>query len=56
MIYIYPIDFESKAPSRKALVLYSILGIILFQLSMFLLAGSVIPKRVSIYLFAFLVI
>ena len=37
-------------------MIYSILGILLFQLEMFLISGSVLSKRVNIYLFAFLVI
>lgn len=56
LIYIYPIDFESKGLYRRSLVIYSILGILLFQLEMFLISGSVLSKRVNIYLFAFLVI
>lgn len=56
LIYIYPIDFESKGLYRRSLIIYSILGILLFQLEMFLVSGSVLSKRVNIYLFAFLVI
>lgn len=56
MIYVYPIDFESKSIYRKTLVIHSILAIILFQLLMFLIAGTILNKRVSIYLFAYLVI
>lgn len=42
--------------ARKYLVSYTIVGIIMFQLSMFIIASSVLSKRFSIYLFAFLVI
>jgi hypothetical protein len=56
MIYVYPIDFESKLQTRRALVVYSIAGIVLFQGAMFGLASTVLSSRVSIYLFAFLVI
>jgi len=56
MIYVYPIDFETKSIYRKTLVIHSILAIILFQLVMFMIAGTVLNKRVSIYLFAYLVI
>lgn len=56
MIYVYPIDFESKINNRKAFVIYSIFGIVLFQFGMFLVVSSVLSRRVSIYLFAFLVI
>jgi len=56
MIYIYPIDFESKGMYRKSLIFYSILGVIIFQLEMFVISGSVLSKRFNIYLFAFLVI
>ena len=56
LIYVYPLDFDSRPTQRKALIIYSIVGIILFQLGMFIVAGTVISKRISIYLFAFLVI
>jgi len=56
VIYIYPIDFESKPVNRKTLVVYSIVSVILFQLAMFIFAGSVLNKKINIYLFAYLVI
>lgn len=56
MIYNYPIDFESKAIYRKTLISNSIVGVIIFQLVMFVISGSVLNKRINIYLFAFLVI
>eukprot|EP00347_Sterkiella_histriomuscorum_P016017 403354814 len=56
LIYIYPIDFESKGLYRRSLIIYSIMGILLFQLEMFIISGSVLSKRINIYLFAFLVI
>ena len=56
MIYVYPIDFESKLTTRKALIVYSIVGIILFQLVMFFIASSVLSQRITLYLFAFLII
>ena len=56
MIYVYPIDFESKLTTRKALIVYSIVGIILFQLVMFFIASSVLSRRITLYLFAFLII
>lgn len=56
MVYIYPIDFESKPVFRKSLIVFSIAAIILFQLFMFIVSGSVLSKRINIYLFAFLVI
>jgi uncharacterized membrane protein YjdF len=56
MIYVYPIEFESKAVNRKTLVVYTIVGILLFQFGMFTIAGSVLSKRVSIYLLVVLII
>jgi len=56
MIYVYPLDFDSKKTTRRALIIFSVAGIILFQLVMFLIASTVLSKRVTIYLFAFLVI
>ena len=41
MIYIYPLGFESKHSNRKGLIVYSIIGILIFQLGMFLIAGTV---------------
>ena len=32
MIYIYPIDFESKLTYRKSIIVNSIFAIILFQI------------------------
>jgi hypothetical protein len=37
-------------------VVNSIIGIIIFQFGMFVISGSVLSKRINIYLFAFLVI
>jgi hypothetical protein len=56
LLYIYPIDFESKVSNRKYLVTPTIAGLILFQFSVFLLASTVLPRHLAIYLFAFLVI
>lgn len=56
MIYVYPLDFDSKPTTRRALIIFSVVGIILFQMVMFLIASTVLSKRVAIYLFAFLVI
>jgi hypothetical protein len=56
LIYIYPINFESRVAHRRHPLVYAIAGIVLFQLGMFLVATTVLTRRVSIYLFAFLVI
>jgi uncharacterized membrane protein YjdF len=56
MIYIYPIEFESKAVNRKTLIVYTIVGILIFQFGMYTIAGSVLSKRVSIYLLVVLII
>mmetsp|Transcript_35630 Transcript_35630/g.34659 ORF Transcript_35630/g.34659 Transcript_35630/m.34659 type:complete len:160 (+) Transcript_35630:1492-1971(+) len=56
LIYIYPIDFESKTNYRKVLITHSIIGILLFQLLVFLVCGSVINQKMAVYLFAYLLI
>lgn len=38
------------------MIINSIVGILTFQLMMFIISGSVLSKRINIYLFAFLVI
>lgn len=56
MIYIYPLGFESKHCNRKGLIVYSIIGILIFQLGMFLIAGTVLERIYLIYLFSFLLV
>lgn len=56
LIYVYPINFDSKITNRRAFIVYSIVAIVLFEFGTFILASTVLSRRVSIYLFAFLVI
>ena len=48
--------FESKIINRRALLVYSIAGIILFQIIMLIIGATVLTKQVCIYLFAFLIV
>jgi hypothetical protein len=56
MIYVYPIDFESKLTNRRVLIQYAIIGIALFQFGMFTIIASASTRRVAIYIFALFII
>jgi hypothetical protein len=57
ILYVYPLDFESKDQSRRILIVYSLVGVILFQFLMYTLVSFIeTEQNMSIYLFAFLTI
>ena len=58
-MYIYPLEFESQAISRKALVKNSYYSIVVFQIGMALIGltqQDPISNRISIYMFGLIII
>ena len=59
LMYIYPLDFESQAISRKTLVKNSFYGVIIFQLVMISIGSlkdDLLSSKAQVYLFSFVVI
>ena len=56
LIFVYPIDFDSKMVQRKVTVVYSIVGVILFQTLITVFASTIMGSKVTILLFASVVI
>jgi len=58
LMYIYPLEFESQAVSRKALIKNSFYAVIIFQVSMVLLGltKNHVSKKLAFYLLGFIFI
>mmetsp|Transcript_44378 Transcript_44378/g.32431 ORF Transcript_44378/g.32431 Transcript_44378/m.32431 type:complete len:337 (+) Transcript_44378:1439-2449(+) len=56
LIYIYPVDFDSRTIYRKVMLTHSLFGIFLFQVFVYSVCGSVLNKKLTAYLFAYLLI
>lgn len=56
MIYVYPAEFDTKVIHRKTLVVYTLVAIIAFQVVMYLIVGLLLSERISIYLFAIVIV
>ena len=58
-LYLYPIEFESQAVSRKSIVKNSFYSIILFQIGMIslgTLGNDLLGKKGFVYLYSFVLI
>jgi hypothetical protein len=56
LIYVYPAEFDTKVIHRKTLIIYCLVAILLFQCVMYSIVGLLLSERVSVYLFAVIVI
>jgi len=52
ILFTYPLSFDSSLPLRRTLLIAPLQGLVVFQTLMFLVVSSVLPRRVSVYLFA----
>lgn len=56
LIYVYPAEFDTKVVNRKTLIVSIIVALLMFQTLMFIIVGFLLSERVSVYLFAIIII
>lgn len=56
LIYVYPAEFDTKVVNRKTLIIYIIGSLLAFQAFMFIIVGFLLSERISVYLFAIIII